>query len=1630
MGSPKAKRRSSKSRAQYLGNQESATIKLDERNFARGYLEDGKSILLLFDSGATKTIMSKSCVLNSKHLSSKKITRVEPVQFRLGNGQCISADAQVEFVVTIQGHKFQVNALIAPDLIGIDVILGSQTLKELQGALDFSTNCFSIRSKKTYARPVHRLTLRPGQTKYVNLRVRTPPFARNAEVVAYPTNFVSSMCPSAMLVKVRNGRTRILLNNNTSKPFTVTNYQTLAYVNWADIVTVTQELPSESMDQVMSHGYHDNSRCAQLHNQIPVSGETQMGSQLNHSQSEIDRDALRRYNLERYPHLDSNDPTVEMTSEELVRRDIDLDNSILNDSEKRKVLDMIVDYRDAFSLYGELSSCPDFEADITLTNDEPFFIRPYRLSEDDKHIVSRELDKLVRLGILAVGHQSYTSPVFLIPKKGTQDKRVVTDFRYLNDRIKRINHPFPLLDETLCTIGNSGAQVLSVLDLKSAFFCLPLSPKAQQYTGIASYYGGKHYYYKRLPQGLNLSPAIFQAKIDEVLSTIPNSEKFCIAHHDDIIVYSADKQSHQQHLEVIFETLVEHGLKISPKKCALFRNSVVYMGHLVSINAEGQACVQPLQGRCRAISNTPVPHSLQAVRRFVGAVNYVSQFFPRLQEILKPLHALSRKHKGFWWTTEHQQAFDKVRELMCKPPVLHMPQKNGRFRLYSDTSRVATGSYVTQVVNGNEHLLGYYSKVLPEACLRYSVTELELFGLLINVSAFKHLLRGVEFDAFVDHSAIKDILTSKNEPPTARVRRMLFKLSEYTFKIGYKKGSELVLADYLSRAPQEGDSEIDRVIPLAFSAVSSPSEVELTEVIVEQPPSSTNMANPVLTRAMAKEKGITVPDIYPSEEVPDSPEAPASPRAVPIPSAPPDLSTPHILSPPLRGSGIREKDGDARPPQSRLGSPIPCPGLQRPNPVRVRSEAELETPEVPPSSSNRVRSSSTQGPVPPEPRLVDKVNFDRNEVIRDPPSELIKPSTPLVPKIGDIKANHIPKQKELQRVMKNIQKKIIRDYNLPFDMHELQVQQETCPSFKPVYDFLAHDILPSDIKSARTVTAKAEQFILCNGLLFRLFLHEKYDAKMTLQLVIPDTMVDRVITKYHDSLLSNHQGVMRTYLTIRQYFFMRNMFQRINNYIKACLRCQEFKGKPDKLRPFHSRVPDAYRPFDRISLDFKSMPVSVSGYKHIMVACDEITRFVVCVPLKTLDAETVCEAILQKIVAVFGPPSQLVTDAASALTSKIAELLCKTLGIEQKSVSVCNHGSLQVERQIQTLSNFLKVNLNQFGMDWVRYVPTTAYAYNAFSSSYLGDHSPFELAFGRKPPNLTGLVFNPMSGLTQSHGEYAASLKKRFDHLSHVMLNLQRHHQNAQQVKISNKLSKSPIYSEGQLVYLYKPTSSSLTANSRKIAAEWCGPLVIHQVLDRTHYLLTTLKGEILRDVFNFNRLKPCFIRSSSDAPHVTDIATLRRMLESSEPPEDKSLGKTNGVHVMFHDETGQILPEVSSDDILCTGLTDVVESDHLPKELNRGFAALDKLSEEAVERQYRILCKAQFQGMLVKRARYKLGSLQVLTSILDEQGRQVFTFWWNVGSYANTETILDFLLENNVEITGAPQRMLLRLFA
>ena len=127
-----------------------------------------------------------------------------------------------------------------------------------------------------------------------------------------------------------------------------------------------------------------------------------------------------------------------------------------------------------------------------------------------------------------------------------------------------------------------------------------------------------------------------------------------------------------------------------------------------------------------------------------------------------------------------------------------MPNKTGRFHLYSDTSKFATASALYQIQNGKPKLIAYASKRLPEAAKSYSITELELCGLAINIVNFSHLPKRVDFDAIVDHLALMHIIKSKMEPATTRIKRLLVLISSYSFNLYYMKGKDMILSDFLS----------------------------------------------------------------------------------------------------------------------------------------------------------------------------------------------------------------------------------------------------------------------------------------------------------------------------------------------------------------------------------------------------------------------------------------------------------------------------------------------------------------------------------------------------------------------------------------------------------------------------------------------------------------------------------------------------------------------------------------------------------------------------------------------------------------------------------------------------------------
>ena len=181
----------------------------------------------------------------------------------------------------------------------------------------------------------------------------------------------------------------------------------------------------------------------------------------------------------------------------------------------------------------------------------------------------------------------------LISRKLTQDKRVMTYFTHLNMRIAKSNLAYPLLKDTFTMLGSSKCEVMSLLDLKDAFHSLRLTESSKKYCRILPYLGSASYLYQRMPMGLNIPPTTWQSYINAILNCL-TSRKYCGAIIDDLLLFTPSKEAHYYKLEELLKALCKNGLKISPKKCQLFKTELQYMGNTMFIK-DRHVHIKPLR---------------------------------------------------------------------------------------------------------------------------------------------------------------------------------------------------------------------------------------------------------------------------------------------------------------------------------------------------------------------------------------------------------------------------------------------------------------------------------------------------------------------------------------------------------------------------------------------------------------------------------------------------------------------------------------------------------------------------------------------------------------------------------------------------------------------------------------------------------------------------------------------------------------------------------------------------------------------------------------------------------------------------------------------------------------------------
>ena len=147
--------------------------------------------------------------------------------------------------------------------------------------------------------------------------------------------------------------------------------------------------------------------------------------------------------------------------------------------------------------------------------------------------------------------------------------------------------------------------------------------------------------------------------------------------------------------------------------------------------------------------------------------------------------------------------------------------------------------------------------------------------------------------------------------------------------------------------------------------------------------------------------------------------------------------------------------------------------------------------------------------------------------------------------MGNLVQKFLPKQADIYKILKVIQRKVLKGTHLPVEIKEIQARYLTSSHFRDTYLYLSQNKLPTSKTAIRKVETLAERYILLDSLLFKIT-----PEKETAVLAVPETCADKIITLYHPSLFAGHHGVTKTYLTISEKFFIPNLIHYLRSYIK------------------------------------------------------------------------------------------------------------------------------------------------------------------------------------------------------------------------------------------------------------------------------------------------------------------------------------------------------------------------------------------------------------------------------------------------------------------------------------------------
>jgi hypothetical protein len=423
--------------------------------------------------------------------------------------------------------------------------------------------------------------------------------------------------------------------------------------------------------------------------------------------------------------------------------------------------------------------------------------RQWPLPRDQVKAIDEFFEARRRAGHVRESMSPHSSPTFCV-KKATGGWRIVHAFNKLNAATVPAQTPIPRKDVIID--GMQGSTIFSALDLRDGYYQILMRERDVPLTAVSTP-SGMLWEWLVMPQGLSNAPATFNRCVSHLLRPV---REFAPSYFDDVFVHSkamdgkTDVEMHRIHIRKLLELMRKHKFYANLKKCVFAASEIPVLGCFVSKNG-----VRPDPEKIKTIKEWPPPSNLKELRQFLGMATYLHKYSRGFAQRALPLSALLRKDAAWVWTAAEQQSFDSIKQSLIEAPVLAIADQNKPFFVVCDASDSAIGCALMQKDDdGRERVISYESRQLKSAERNYPVHDKELLAMKYALVKFRiYLLGDRPFTVFTDHASLR---TAVNSPHISqRMARWLSFFAEFNFQVEYKPGRLNVVADALSRRPQE-----------------------------------------------------------------------------------------------------------------------------------------------------------------------------------------------------------------------------------------------------------------------------------------------------------------------------------------------------------------------------------------------------------------------------------------------------------------------------------------------------------------------------------------------------------------------------------------------------------------------------------------------------------------------------------------------------------------------------------------------------------------------------------------------------------------------------------------------------------